>query len=312
MMEQAISKNLKKSSFITRRRRKFAFYMAVLAIPLLQFIIFYIYVNFNSILLAFKNYSLTEGQSFVWFDNFKVVITDFTSNQVMITALKNTLLVFVLTLVIGTFLPIIVSYYIYKKKFLWSAFRIILFLPSIMSSLALVLAFRYVVTDAIPEIWQKLFGIKIPGLLDNDKLDFATILFFYFWFGFGSTFLIYTSSMCSIPESTSEAASIDGFSPFQEFIHITFPLIFPTFITYITINIGTLFTNQINLFSIKGRFADEKMWTVGYYIFKETSVADITGYPKLSALGILCTVIALPISLVVKKLLEKFGPSTER
>ena len=48
------------------------FYVTMIALPLLQFVIFYVIVNFNSILMAFQNYDNSTGKeviTFTW-DNF--------------------------------------------------------------------------------------------------------------------------------------------------------------------------------------------------------------------------------------------------
>ena len=48
------------------------FYWALLLIPLAHFCVFYIGVNFNSILLAFKSYTMKDG---VW--NYKYSVANF-------------------------------------------------------------------------------------------------------------------------------------------------------------------------------------------------------------------------------------------
>ncbi len=300
----------KASSFTLKRRRQFAFYMAILIIPIIQFCIFYVYVNFNSIALAFKKYTSMNEYEIVWFDNFVSVFTKFTTDAGFLSMLKNTFLVFALSMVIGTFFPVMVSYYMYKKKFFWGFFRIILFLPSVLSSMALVTMYRGMVVFVIPEV----FGVNSLLSVANEGTRFAMVLFYNFWFGFGTSFLIYTGSMCAIPESIPESASLDGVTPMQEFFKITLPLIFPTFVTYLVVNIGLMFSNQVNLYSFFGTQALASERTIGYYLYQQTVVAggNVVEYPELSAFGLIATMIALPLSLGVKWLLNRFGPSTER
>ena len=59
-------------SVMKRRTKQTIFYWSILALPLLQFGIFYVGVNFNSILLSFRDYSVTTagGYSWVGFDNY--------------------------------------------------------------------------------------------------------------------------------------------------------------------------------------------------------------------------------------------------
>lgn len=290
---------------------KLIFYICLIAIPLIQFCIFYIYVNINSVLLAFKNYEITGAYEWVGFDNFKDVFNELKTNSILQNALKNTGLVLILTLCIGSTLPVLVSYYIYKKKPLWGTFRVLLFLPSIVSSLALVLSYKYFIEVGIPEIWQKSFDVQIKGLLTNQDTNFLMIFIYTFIFGMGSGFLLYTGAMSGISDSVVDSAKVDGFSSFQEFIYITVPMIYPTFVTFLVVNMGTIFANQINLYSFHDTQAPEKQWTIGYYIYVKTQLSDFTGYPYLSAFGLLCTVIIVPITLLSKYLLERFGPSVE-
>ena len=50
-----------------KEKERLLFYISIVALPLVQFIIFYIVVNFRSILYAFQVYD-GKGYSFVWFD----------------------------------------------------------------------------------------------------------------------------------------------------------------------------------------------------------------------------------------------------
>ena len=51
----------KKTQFGKKNRSKLIFYICGLALPLLQFAVFYIGVNINSVLLAFQKYDIREG-----------------------------------------------------------------------------------------------------------------------------------------------------------------------------------------------------------------------------------------------------------
>ncbi|MBQ7913648.1 MAG: hypothetical protein IJ506_02455, partial [Clostridia bacterium] len=45
----------------TRKQKRLLFCSLILAVPILQFILFYVYVNLNSILLAFQTYERKSG-----------------------------------------------------------------------------------------------------------------------------------------------------------------------------------------------------------------------------------------------------------
>lgn len=292
-----------------QNRKRLIFYISVFAIPVVQFLIFYVYVNFNSILLAFKDMDVNGNYSFVGFDNIRQVISDLFTDVNRLDALKNTGILFGLTLLVGIPLPTFVSYYIFKKRLGHKAFSVILYLPSIMSMLALSISYKYFCEKAIPEVWLKLFGKKITGLVSTYDTQFAATLVFTLWFGIGSSFMIYVSTMGSISESVIESAALDGVKPLQEFIYIIFPHIYPTFITYIITNIAVAFINQMNLYNLYGNEAPQHIQTLGYFLYRKTALANLSEYPYLAAFGIVCTMICIPICFSVKMLLEKIGPS---
>lgn len=297
----------KSSSKKIKERNRKIFYACIVTLPLLQFFIFYICVNFNSILLAFKNYSVSAGESFAGFSNFGKVFSSVLHDVQFSAMVKNSLLVWLAGLLLGTTLALFFSFYIYKKYFGSGLFRVVLFLPSIVSSIVLVVIFRYFLVYALPTYFEPL-GIKIPDLLDNPDTIWGTVLFYSLWTGFGSSTMMYVGAMNNISDSIVEYAKIDGFSPMQEFIYITLPLIYPTIVTFITVGIAGIFSNQMGLYQFFGREADPKVWTVGYYMYVSIQRAGLSEYPFLSAFGLVTTFVIAPITLIVKKLLEKYGP----
>ncbi len=293
-----------------RRRRQYLFFLALLALPLLQFAVFYVGVNLNSVLLTFRNYSYDDGYTWVGFDNIRRVLISLGDSAAMRYAIRNSLLSYGVS-ILGTALALVFSYFIYKKMPLAGLFRVTLFLPSVLSAVVMVLLFKYFAENAIPAIVEAVSGQTITGLLSNSKSALPTLLFYYLWVGFGPQILMYTGAMASIPESAVESAQLDGITPLKEFWYITLPLIWPTFVTFVIVGLAGLFTNQLNLYSFYGGGADASTWTIGYYIYKSATQGKLPEYPELASLGVLLTMVTLPITFGAKYLLERFGPSTD-
>lgn len=304
-------KKPKESKMTSWNRKRLIYYVLMFAIPVIQFCIFYLYVNFNSIMLAFKDMDVNGNYKIVWFDNLKLVFSDLFTDVSMLGSLKNTGILFGLTMFVGIPLPMVVSYYIYKKRFAHKFFSVILYLPSIMSTLALTIAYKYFCENAVPHIMLEYFGIRQQGLLTSYDTAYGAALIYTLWFGMGSSFMLYASTMGSISESIIESAQLDGVKPWQEFIFIILPHIYPTFVTYVVTNTAVAFTNQMNLYSIHGNNAPVYTQTIGYFLYRKTANADLSEYPYLAAFGIMCTLFCIPICFAIKKLLEKFGPSTD-
>ena len=65
----------KRKNPIYKNKKKLFFYLLLMVIPVAHFLVFYVYINFNSFVLAFSNYTRAdEGfllKSFAGFSNFK-------------------------------------------------------------------------------------------------------------------------------------------------------------------------------------------------------------------------------------------------
>ena len=134
---------------------------------------------------------------------------------------KNSLLLFFFTTIIGLTLALIFSYYIYKKYPMGEFFRVILFMPKILSGVVFCVLFRYITTDVWGIIAQKWFNIETIGLLYEEKTQLGTMLFFSVWIGFGVNVLMFSGAMSGIDEAIVESAQLDGTNTVQEFIFIT-------------------------------------------------------------------------------------------
>lgn len=307
----------KATSLRTKNKNETIFYYLMFLLPLLQFIIFYIVVNFNSFLLAFKSYTydastLTFKQEFVWFDNFKLFITSFfAKGESLMTIFKNSLVLYACNLFIGTVFALFFSYYIYKKSFLSGFFRVALFLPSIISSIVMVTLYGYFVDQAIPVLLRKIFAVEIQPIMS--KWQFQAIVFYNIFLSFGTSVLMYTGAMSRVPDSVIEAGQIDGVGPFREFFVIVLPLIASTVSTFIIAGVAGLFTNEGNIYAFSGYWAAEKNQTLGYYLLiqvmsKDSTLAD---YPYAAAAGLSLAFVAAPLTLLVKYILEKVVPAVE-
>ncbi len=298
-----------------KNRGKTIFYWTILAFPLLQFLIFYIGVNLNSFALAFQEFDINnEGLNFVGFDNlwvnFKSVFRNFKENDFMLKAFNNSILAYLLGLFVGLTLALLFSYYLCKKYFMSKFFKVILFLPFIISSITLVIIYKYFVEQAIPAFVLQFSGKEIEGLLSNLDTEFITILFFSIWTGFGIQTLIYGSAMSGISNDIVDAAKIDGVTPMREFLYIDVPMIMPTIAVFVVSSTATIFVNQMNLFSFYGTDASNyDIWTIGYYMYRGVAAEPMSSYPYYAAFGLVMTMITIPVTLIIRALMNKLDPN---
>lgn len=312
---------------LTRKTKRLIFYTLMVALPFAQFLLFYVYVHFNSILMAFKINTI-EGNKMVttWTfgGNFEAVFNNLKNDEYIgvVNSLKNYFITFFTSGIFSVFF----SYYVYKKFALSGMFKIFLYLPSIISGIILVTIYKQLVQRVIPETINKWFYDSqdiTPDLLDPKVGDpYTWVLVYYIFMHLGGHILMYTGAMSGINESVVESAQLDGVNAIQEFFYITLPLIYPTFVTFTVTGVATIFTAHPNLHTFFGLTTpfSYRIHTVGFLIFasvRENVSIEAKGdtgllsLNQVSALGLMITAVMLPITLLLKKYMTKWGPSSD-
>lgn len=303
---------------INNRREKI-FYALFIAIPVIHFLVFYVYINFNSILLAFQEHDLVDGGYIIrpakW-KNFATAWENSFGGKAGLIRIKNSFLMFAILLVTSMPLAVLFSYYLYKKAPFSSFFKTILFMPQLLSGVVLGIIFLELTNTVYLGTIGK--GANF-NLMDNPNTKFGMVILFNILMGFGVNVLMYTSTMSGINESLIESAQLDGANALQELWYIVLPMVYPTLTTLCIVNFSHVFTNQFNLFTLYGAAANE-LSTVGYYLYVQAQSSGLAAsevvqgnlnYSALSAMGLIFTAIILPTTLIARRLLEKYGPKAE-
>lgn len=323
-MEKTLDNAKPGVSFLkTRKGKRMIFYALICALPILQFCIFTLYINFNSIVMAFQTWQIKDGklQVVAWnFDNFRVAWNVFTSKSYLTL---NSLWLFLSNLLITIPLALIFSFYLCKECRFSGFFRVILYMPNIISPMIFGLLFQRICNNVYPQlVYQSTGEIGLPLLTTSNGMDaYGLVLFFNIWVSFGVNVLMFTGAMSGINASIVESAQLDGANIVHEFLHITVPMIFSTVSTFIILGMAGIFTNQMHLYTFFG-WESSGLETMGYYIYVNAQRSDyvdlhngllpsLLSYPQLAALGILLTLIIAPITFIARKMFDKYGPSED-
>lgn len=309
-MEKTLDTGLKKT--LSGRKKDAIFCAIMLIYPLVHFAIFYVYVNLSSFAMAFQTYD--EGR-YIWDwgkTNFNWMFYSFRTDPAIRMGFQNSAVAYVCIMLISEPLSIIFSYFIYKKVKGAKFFKVVLFIPTIIPAIVMTLIYKYFTDNALPEV-MKIFGVTMSGLFTTVDTQFVTVLVYNLFLGFGAKVLVYSSTMSSINESIVESAQLDGISFTRELWSITLPMIFGTITTYLVASIATFVTNQLNLYSFFGLEAVPAVQTIGYYMYARTQLAGRGSieFTYLSAMGLFFSAIIIPVTIVLRKLLMKFGPSED-
>jgi multiple sugar transport system permease protein len=111
------------------------------------------------------------------------------------------------------------------------AFRTIFFLPSVTSSIAITVVWRWIFNGESYGFLNAIltrFGLERISFLGEATWSMPILVFISVWGGMGYSMILFLAGLQSISSEYYEAASIDGASPVQSFWGITLPLLRPT------------------------------------------------------------------------------------
>lgn len=183
-------------------------------------------------------YSLTvwtlDSYRFVGFDNFKM----FVSEDSLRIGIKNTLIYAVMTSGLKVIIALLVAVFLSAGLRTQNFFRSMVFFPNLVSTLAVGLTFSALMhpTRGLFNTFLEAFGIAGPDWLGNINLALFSIISVDVWKGIGVAMVIYLAGLKAIPTDYYEAADIDGASRWQQFLHVTIPLVRPAMNTVIILS----------------------------------------------------------------------------
>jgi raffinose/stachyose/melibiose transport system permease protein len=116
---------------------------------------------------------------------------------------------------------------LYKESIVNSVFRLILFLPFILSEIASGLIWVFMLDGrdgVLAPLFMQVLG-KPYFILADKTWSFAAVLLVLIWKYFGYHMIIYIAGLQSVPKELLESAEIDGASNAQTVFYIKIPLI---------------------------------------------------------------------------------------
>lgn len=300
------------------------FAISILGLFFVQFLVFWLYANFNSIKLAFMQYVGNDTFKFLpadsLFKNFIAFFSDIFSNTGGRYVLNGAYFH-----ILSSFLCLPISYMfafaIYKKLPASGFFKVVLYLPAILSSMVTILLFLHFVEGGIGGLpggfAKKVLGVDFPYVFKESKYNMLMMSIYVIFFGMPGSLLVNLGSMSRVPPELIEYGELEGISLWKEFILITIPMIFPVVQVQCLGLFSGFFTAQGPLFVFYDNSAPENLKTFGYYIFVQIARNSdggeaskyMYGYSAASSLSI--GLISIPIVQLTKKLFDKIDPGAE-
>lgn len=285
-----------------RSRKMFMF--SALIVPTLFFLVFFVYINFDSLLMAFQrpDYSTGELVEQFSFENFRLIFSKNSGLNEILESIKNTLIFFFSDLIIVFPVSIFMSYFFFKKMPGFRFFRFVFYLPAVISSSVLVVLFKYTIGDGgIVDAYMTSHGKEFVYLLSKAPDAMYTIVFYSIMFSFGGNIIVLGGSMNGVSSEVLEAGKIDGCGWTKELFLLVLPMMWPTISTVIILKMtGILSASGPILAFTKG---ESGTMTLSYLLYALVSgVGKSQDLYYASAVGIVMTIIVFPITMLVKHL----------
>ncbi len=293
--------------------RDYVFMLSFSIVPILWFLLFYVYVNARGFAMAFENMD-ANGKLYFTFKNFADVIRDFgvAGNRIG-EAVKNTAIMFLSGKFIALPISLAIAFFMLKGMAGSNFFKVAFYVPAMISQVANVYIFTYFVgvNGPLYEIF-KLMGFNennYPIMFYGDGA-MASLVFYSIWGGMGFSVILHTAMMNRIPLDLFESAKLDGASFTAEFFNVVLPNIWSIIATEFITGLASCCSGAgLVLLTTKGKYGT---YTVGYYMFEAVRYAGDPStlfYP--AAFGMLLSCVLVPLVMITRKVLYSFWRDAE-
>ncbi|MDR1869169.1 MAG: ABC transporter permease subunit [Treponema sp.] len=284
---------------------------AMLFLPMAFFFIFR-YIPMTNIVIAFKDYSIFKGVwsrespwvGFQWFEK-AFAYAGFW------TAMRNTLLLNFLDLVVGFPAPIILALLLnelvfkkYKK-----VTQTIIYLPHFLSWIIVSsIASRLLApsTGVINIFLTSTFGIEPIDFLMNKTKWVATYILFGVWKEMGWGTIIYLAAITGINPELYEAAEVDGAGRWRKLWNVTLPGIRSTIVVLLIMNIGRILGSEFDRpYTMANRIVRDVADVIATLVYR-VGIQSFQ-FSLTAAIGVFQSVICVIFLVAANSMAKKFG-----
>ncbi len=262
-----------------------------------------LYLTFNvwpiirGFLMAFTDYRFVYPETrwdFNGLENFAKMLEDEEALQASVVTLKYLVMVAPTMFIIALALAVLISQVNRGAGF----YRWVVYLPAVLPIAVIFLMFgemysyKFGFINTVLRDW----GVESPpNWLGDQDLALPAIAAAHVWMIFGFPTLLFLIGIYNIGLEMYEAAALDGASRWQQFRHLTLPLLKPTFALVVVLNLQLFGVVQPMLILTGGGPANATK-TLGLYLYQEAfQVGDLRlGYASAISLviGVISALIA--------------------
>lgn len=291
---------MKRKGLNIEQKRNLTGWAFLLPAALLIFV-FCFYPMVQALILSFQKGTGSAVQP-AGFANYARILKDATFQQ----CLFNTIFYFVIQVPIMLILALILAQLLNSPDIKGKGiYRTMIFLPCATSLVSYSMIFKSLfANDGLVNRVLSTVGIPTVDWFQNAWAARWVIVIALIWRWTGYNMVFYLAGLQNIDYSIYEAARIDGASPFQQFVHLTIPLLKPTILlTAIMSTSGTLqlFDESVNL---TAGGPGKATMTLTHYIYN-ISFVETPKFNYAAALSVFILVVVAVLSAIQMKVGDK-------
>jgi putative aldouronate transport system permease protein len=297
----------KNTRFLYNLRSEWQLY-ALVFLPM-AFVLLFKFGPMFGLIIAFKEYRIARGfwgSSWVGFKIFQDVF----SHRLFVPALRNTLLLNVMDLVMGFPMPIVLALLLNEVTSGWfkRGAQTLLYLPHFLSWVIIgALAYQLfsVNTGMINNLIEGMGGRRFP-FLTKDVPWLVSYVLIGMWQNMGWGTIIYLASIAGINPELYEAATVDGAGRFRQCFSVTLPCIRSTIVVLLIMNLGRIMGGSFErIYALMNVAATEFTTTIPVLVYRWG--IQSMNFSRATALGLFQSVIGLAMVLSANFISRRLG-----
>ena len=282
------------------QRKKILPYLLVS--PYLMFVtVFVLFPVLFCFFLTFHKWNIIAPMQFIGTDNYTRLVHDRLFWKAIGNTLKFLLLHIPLQLVISLFLAQLLNQQIRAKSF----FRASFFMPVIVSGVVVTILWQQLLgydSGLINRLLANL-GVEKTGWLIDPDMAIYSIAVMATWKNVGLYVILFLVGLQTVPTQYYEAAKLEGANRWQQFYHITLPMINPTIFMVVILSTIGGFSLFIEPYIMTGGGPLNTTLSAVLYIYKQAFQYYNMGYS--ATLGFFYAIMIMTVVILQKKFIEK-------
>ena len=269
-----------------------------LAPSFIGLIVFSIAPIVGAFVVSLLDWDILSPPKFIGFANYVKLWHELVNGDTLRMVLANTLYFTAGTVPLAMAVSLGVALLLNRKMWGVAGFRVIYFLPSVTSIVALSIIWRLMYNPDFG-IVNRVLGVVIahpPGWLADPHWSMPAIIIMSVWTGLGYNAILYLAGLQGISASYYEAAKIDGAGPWMLFRHVTWPLLSPTTLFIFTMSVIGGFQVFTQIYMMTAGKPTPQTSVYVYHVYSQAFTSFRLGYA--SALAFVLFLIILSVTLI--------------